>query len=62
MFAFRAASATAWIAVKGGASTISTSATSVTRRRSSFVKSTASCTVLNIFQLPAMNGMRIDGV
>ena len=61
MLVFLAASATACKAVNGGATTISTSATSLTRMRSSLAKTTASWTVLNIFQLPAMNGVRIAG-
>src|SRR5262245_6476498 len=59
MFVLRAASATACTAVNGGATTISTSPMSFTALRSSFTKRTASCTVLNIFQLPAMNGILI---
>src|SRR5262245_60078479 len=59
MFVLRAASAAAWMAVNGGATTISTPATSLTALRSSFTKSKVSCTVLNIFQLPAMNGALI---
>src|SRR5438552_7534390 len=47
------------MAVNGGAMTISTSPTSFTRLRNSLVKTTASWTVLNIFQLPAMNGVLI---
>ena len=61
MFELRAASAAAWTAVNGGATTISTSLTSFTALFSSLTNTTASCTVLNIFQLPAMNGMRIRG-
>src|SRR5215813_5346971 len=56
------ASATAWIAVNGGAITISTSATSFTATRSSLANTTASLTVLYIFQLAAMNGVRIDRI
>src|SRR5262245_40690943 len=59
MFVLRAASATACTAVKGGATTISTSFTSLTTSFSSLRKKTASWTVLNIFQLPAMKGIRI---
>src|SRR5262249_44330586 len=39
--------------------TISTPVTSLTMLLSSFAKNTASWTVLYIFQLPAMNGMRM---
>src|SRR6267378_3129276 len=39
--------------------TISTSVTSFTRPRNSLTKTTASWTVLYIFQLPAMNGVLI---
>ena len=56
---FRAASATEWSAVKGGATTISTSAMSFTRLRNSLTNTTASCTVLCIFQFAAMNGVRM---
>src|SRR5216110_2162849 len=59
MFELRAASATACTAVNGGATTISTSVMSFTALRSSFTNTTASCTVLYIFQLPAMKGIRI---
>src|SRR5258707_11850042 len=62
MFVLRAASATACTAVNGGATTISTLVTSFTARRSSFMNTTASCTVLFIFQLPAMNGILIGQV
>ena len=55
----RAASATACSAVNGGATTISTSVMSLTRPRNSLTKLTASWTVLYIFQLAAMNGVRI---
>ncbi len=55
----RAASATAWIAVNGGPTTISTSAMSLTTARSSLTNTTASWTVLNIFQLPAIRGVRM---
>src|SRR6266542_5375068 len=56
----RAASATVWTAVNGGARTISTSAMSLTAIANSRVNANASCTVLNIFQLAAMNGIRIS--
>ena len=59
MLLLRAASATACSAVNGGATTISTPVTDFTTERSSFTCTTASCTVLNIFQLPAMSGCRI---
>ena len=59
MLLLRAASATACSAVNGGATTISTPVTAFTTERSSFTCTTASCTVLNIFQLPAMSGCRI---
>src|SRR3954467_1525294 len=59
MFELRAASATACRAVNGGATTISTPLTSFTSFFSSLTNTTASCTVLNIFQLPAMNGILI---
>src|SRR6185503_13357538 len=62
MFELRAASATAWTAVNGGATTISTPLTSFTSILSSFTNTTASCTVLNIFQLPAMKGILIRQV
>src|SRR3954463_9282957 len=55
----RAASAAACSAVNPGATTISTPEMSFTRLRSSLMKNTASWTVLNIFQLPAMKGMRM---
>ena len=55
-FELRAASAQAWMAVKVGARTISTSSMSFTSLRNSFTYTTASCTVLCIFQLPAMKG------
>ena len=58
----RAASAAAWSAVNGGATTISTSAMSFTRLRNSLTYFTVSATVLYIFQLPAMNGVRIGSV
>src|SRR5688500_882252 len=35
---------------------------SLTRLRNSFTNTTASCTVLNIFQLAARNGMRIGNL
>ena len=53
------ASRTAARAVKGGPSTTSTFSTSITPRRTPRVSSTASATVLCIFQLPAMIGVRI---
>ena len=56
---FRTASATACSAVNGGATMISTSAMSLTRLRNSLANTTASCTVLNIFQFAAMNGVRM---
>ena len=59
MLVWRAASATACSAVNGGATTISTSVKSLTRPWNSLMNTTASCTVLNIFQLAAMNGVRI---
>ena len=59
MLLLRAASATACSAVNGGATTISTPVTDFTTERSSFTCTTASCTVLNIFQLPAMSGCRM---
>ena len=59
MFVLRAASATAWRAVNGGAMTISTSSTSATRLRNCLAKATASWTVLNIFQFAATNGVRM---
>src|SRR5881296_218420 len=59
MFVLRAASATACTAVNGGATTISTPPTSFTALRSSFTNTTASATVLYIFQLPAMTGILI---
>jgi hypothetical protein len=55
----RAASATACSAVNGGATTISTSVTSFTTPRISLMNTTASWTVLNIFQLAAMKGVRM---
>ena len=59
----RAASATACSAVNGGATTISTSVDVLDAAlRSSLTKTTASCTVLNIFQLPAMNGIRMTAL
>src|SRR5262245_63838905 len=61
MCELRAASAAAWTAVKAGATTISTSMMSFTALFSSLTNTTASCTVLYIFQLPAMNGIRIRG-
>src|SRR5436190_15209926 len=62
MLLFRALSAAACSAVNGGAMTISTSATSVTRPRSSFMYLAVSATVLNIFQLPAMKEVLISFV
>src|SRR4249920_3218873 len=59
MFELRAASAAAWTAVNGGATTISTSTMSFTALFSSLTNTTVSCTVLYIFQLPAMNGILI---
>src|SRR4051812_49018906 len=56
---FLAASATACTARNGGATTISTPVTSLTMVRNSLAYTTASCTVLNIFQLPAMRGVRM---
>src|SRR5919204_4523453 len=58
MFEFRAASATACTAVNGGATTISTSETSSTSLRNSLTNTTASWTVLYIFQFAARNGVR----
>src|SRR5437899_547795 len=61
MLVLRAASATACTAVNGGATTISTaSSTPLTRFFNSLTKTTASATVLYIFQLPATKGMRIS--
>src|SRR5436190_9297615 len=54
---FRADSAHPCSAVNGGATTISTFAMSFTRLRNSFTYFTASAHVLDIFQLPAMNGI-----
>src|SRR5574339_675400 len=54
---FRAASTAAWSAVNGGATTISTSLTSLTMLRNSLMNTTASCTVLCIFQFAAMKGV-----
>src|SRR5579864_9099743 len=62
MFVLRAASAAACTAVNGGAITISTSATSLTTPRSSLTNADVSCTVLNIFQLPAINGIRMSDI
>src|SRR5258706_144455 len=59
MFESRSASATGCTATNGGATTISTPATPFTSGRSSRTNTTASRTVLNIFQLPAMTGVRI---
>src|SRR6187549_1359726 len=59
MFEFRSASAAACTAVNGGATTISTSVTSLRTLRSSLVKTVVSWTVLNIFQLPAIRGVRM---
>src|SRR6266550_4671251 len=58
----RAGSAAAWSAVNGGAMTISTPATSLTRARNSFTYFTVSATVLYIFQLPAIIGVRMSFV
>src|SRR6185503_5064039 len=58
----RAASAAACTAVNGGASTISTSAMSFTITRNSLTYFTVSATVLYIFQLPAMMGVRMSGL
>src|SRR5215217_4141433 len=55
----RAASAAAWTAVNGGATTMSTPAVAFTRSRKLVTNATVSLTVLNIFQLPAIRGMRI---
>ena len=49
-------------AVNGGATTISTSMMSFTRLRNSLTNTTDSCTVLCIFQLAAMNGMRMSAL
>src|SRR5687768_11308260 len=57
MLLFRAASAAACSAGNGGATTISTSVMSLTRKRNSLTYFTASATVLYIFQLPAMKGV-----
>ena len=46
--------------MKGGATTISTPVVSFTRRRSSLTYFTVSSTVLYIFQLPAIRGVRIN--
>src|SRR5215467_1242813 len=54
-----AASAAALSAVNGGPTTISTPDISLTLPRRSDTKATVSPTVLNIFQLPAMNGVRM---
>jgi hypothetical protein len=59
MLLLRAASAAACRAVNGGATTISTSCTPATSGRSSLTHTTASWTVLNIFQLPAIRGRRM---
>src|SRR5256885_771083 len=62
MFESRAAPAAAWIAVNGGATTISTSVTLSTAARRSVTNATTSWTVLNIFQLPAIRVLRIGQV
>src|SRR3954453_9276102 len=56
----RAAPAAACTAVNGGATTISTAAVSLTNGRRSVTNATVSPTVLNIFQLPAIRGVRIS--
>src|SRR5207248_4930081 len=53
------ASATGRIAVNGGATTISTSWTASASFRNSLMNATASWTVLYIFQLAAINGVRL---
>jgi hypothetical protein len=55
---FRAASAAAWIAVTGTASTMSMPARSFTSARSSLTYLTVSATVLCILKFPAMYGVR----
>src|SRR3954471_22124848 len=55
----RAAPAAACTAVNGGATTMSTAAVFLTSGRRSVTNATASPTVLNIFQLPAIKGVRI---
>src|ERR1051325_718817 len=55
----RAASAAAYTEGNGGATTISTSEMSCTILRNSLTYFTVSATVLYIFQLPAMMGVRI---
>src|SRR6266540_1778550 len=62
MFEPRAACATAWSAVNVGATTMSTPDTLLTALFRSSTKATASCTVLNIFQLPAIRGVLIGRV
>src|SRR5262245_5889229 len=59
MLLSRAASAAALSAVNGGPTTIWTPEMSLTRPRRSFTNVTVSWTVLNIFQLPAMKGVRM---
>src|SRR5438445_209895 len=54
-----AASAAGRSAVKGGATTISTSCTSFARLRNSLMNATASRTVLCIFQFAAIKGVRL---
>ena len=54
-----AASTAGRSAVNGGATTISTSCTSLPTLRSSLMNATVSCTVLYIFQFAAMNGVRL---
>src|SRR5256885_7129050 len=58
MFVFRAALDTSLSAVKGGQMTMSTSLMFANSRLSPFTKSSASATVLFIFQLPAMISLR----
>src|SRR5262245_41103891 len=60
MFEFLVASTTECSDVNGGATTISTSLMSLTIARNSFANAKASCVVLNIFQLAAMKGVRIN--
>src|SRR6266536_5299422 len=62
MFDPRAACATACMAVNGGATTMSTPDTLLTTLFRSSTKATASSTVLNIFQLPAIRGVLIGQV
>src|SRR5947209_20572865 len=59
MFEPRAAPAAACTAVNGGATTMSTPESGLTRSRSSVTNATVSATVLNIFQLPAIRGVLI---